>query len=423
MVHLLQKAIILTLWLLLLVSCQSTPQDEGTLRGRVTLWHSWPPVQAVVLENALAEFQEIHPEVKVITVALPEEQLLNEFIKAGANGLGPGLLIGRDEWIRDLADTGLIRPVSSEDIIPELRDSPVRSLTEYEGQFYGVPFSLAPRALYYNKSMITEPPATLEAMLQQADAGNRVAFVPRFEEAYWGIQAFGQGLFDDEGRFTLADSGFEQWLGWLNAAQHAPGVILNIDDDSLLELFASQQIAYYVAGPEKQGRITEIIGEGFEFGVSPLPSGPYGSSGPLLSAETILLYAYASPDQSRSAHALAAFLINQQQSIRFMRDLGRVPANPAVQVDRRIYPIVNGFSQQAKTAVVIPNEIPRNLLVYAGNRAYVSVLSGGLSPEEAMCRFGQDIAAFEDYSAAEIMLPPGCTFPGKNLTSGAKIGE
>ena len=34
---------------------------------------------------------------------------------------------------------------------------------------------------------------TIQEHLEEAAAGNRVAFVPRFEEAYWGIQAFGNG--------------------------------------------------------------------------------------------------------------------------------------------------------------------------------------------------------------------------------------
>ncbi len=81
----------------------------------------------------------------------------------------------------------------------------------------------------------------------------------------------------------------------------------------------------------------------FEFGVVPLPGGSHGPSGPLLSAETMLLYSFSSPEQARIADALASFLTNQQQSIRFMRELKHVPANDTVEVDRRIYPTVNGL--------------------------------------------------------------------------------
>ncbi|UCC52113.1 MAG: extracellular solute-binding protein [Anaerolineaceae bacterium] len=403
------KVIGLLLLLLATVSCRSnTAEDE--INGRVTLWHGWSAEEAFVLGEALSQFQEINPDVRIISVAIPQDQILNEFHKAGEDGLGPDLLIGKDSWIGELAESGLIRPLSPDEIPPSLIDLRNRSLTQYQDQFFGIPMSLAPRALYYNKRLVSKPPASLDELLQEWAAGNQVAFVPRFEEAYWGIQAFGEGLFDEQNRFTLAESGFTEWLSWLDEVQSAPGVILNVDDESLLELFATEQIAYYVAGPDKQALISELMDQEnpFEFGIASLPGGPQGAGGPLLPAETLLLYAFASPEQTRIASDLAAFLVNQQQSIRFMRDLGRVPANPAVQVDQRIYPLVNGFSQQANTAVVIPNEIPSDPFFAAGDRAYVSTLSGLLAPEEAVCNFGQEVAAILGYTSREMSLPYGC---------------
>jgi hypothetical protein len=88
-----------------------------------------------------------------------------------------------------------------------------------------------------------------------------------------------------------------------------------------------------------------------------------------------------------------------------------VPANPSVAVDQRIYPIVHGFAQQVESAVVIPNEIQSQPLVKAGNRAYVSVLSGALSPEEAVCQFGLEVAAFQGYTTADMSLPQNCEVP------------
>ena len=398
--------------MLLIVSCrESLPDDE--LNGRITLWHSWSAAEAAVLEEVLAQFQEIHPNVRIISIALPEDHILEEYIQSGDAGLGPGLLIGNDSWIGELVNTGLIRPVSVDETNSALFNSRNRALTQYQDQVFGVPLFLAPRALYYNKILVTEPPGTLDELLQEAADGNQVAFVPRFEEAYWGIQTFGEGLFDAQDRFTLAESGFTEWLSWLDEAQRAPGVILNVDDDSLLELFTSGQVAYYVAGPEKQALMATKMDEEnfFDFGVAPLPGGPLDAAGPLLPAETILLYAFTSPEQTRIANALAVFLVNQQQSIHFMREIDRVPANPLVVVDPRIYPIVNGFAKQARTAVVLPNEIPTDPLVAAGDRAYVSALSGVLSPAEAVCRFGQEVAAFQGYTAVDMSLPEGCEPP------------
>lgn len=395
--------------MLLLVSCQTNPGNNA-LRGRITIWHSWSSAEIVELEAAFDQFEEIHPDVQIVSVNLPEDQFLEELIKAGQAGLCSSLLIGKDEWIRGLAESGLIRPLMPDDFSRLFFNRHNRDLTQYKGQTFGVPLSLAPRALFYNKNLVTEPPDTLEALLLEAADGNQVAFVPRFEEAYWGIQTFGEGLFNEPGKLTLEDSGFAEWLRWLDIAQSAPGVILNVDDQSLLELFASEQIAYYVAAPGSQKLISALIDEEnpFEFGVAPLPAGPNGLSGPLLLAETIMFYSFTSPEEKEAANELAIFLVNQQQSIRFMRELNRIPANPSVRVDPRIYPIVSGFAQQATTAVVIPIYLSSELLIAAGNRAYASALSGLLTPTEAVCLFAQEVAAGMEDDDFEIVLPPGC---------------
>jgi arabinogalactan oligomer/maltooligosaccharide transport system substrate-binding protein len=397
------------IFLLVLSSCQLNAPDKG-LNGRITIWHSWSTEETVILNETLTQFQEIHPNVHISSIAFPYDQILAEFMEAGKEGLGPTLIFGTDSWIGDLVDAGLIRPLPPDLAKLELFNERNLALTKYRGHQYGLPLVLAPRALYYNKSLVSEPPETLDDLLQEAEAGRSVAFVPRFTEAYWGIQAFGEGLFDDQVRFTLAESGFSEWLAWLNEAQGAPGVILNVDDQSLLDLFASGQVAYYVARPDAQALIDAEMDEErrFEIGIAPLPGRTDASGGPLLPAEVIMLYRFNSPEEMAIVNELAAYLVNQQQSIRFLRELDRVPANPSVRVDKRIYPNVHGFAQQSHTAVVIPNEIVADPLVEAGNRAYANVLSGALTLEEAICNFGREVAKFQGYAQSNISLPEGC---------------
>jgi ABC-type glycerol-3-phosphate transport system substrate-binding protein len=399
------RRIALLLLLILVTGCRQETESGTRLSGRVILWHGWSPEETAVLEDALLEFHEINPDVQVIELALLPDELRDRFVQAGLEGTGPDLLIGSSAWIQQLVEAGLIRSVGAEQLGPAYGQS--RRAVTYQERIYGLPLSLAPYALYYNKSVVTEPAQNLEELLADAADGRQVAFVPRFQEAHWGIQAFGPGLFDQAGNLSLEDSGFVPWLAWLSMAQNQPGVILNIDATALLDLFVNGDIAYFVAGPDRQVYLEAEMGED-GFGVATLPSGPFAAAGPLLPVEAVLFYSYSSQQQMALAEALARFLTNQQQGIRFMRELGHVPANPQVAVDGRVYPNVAGFSRQARTSVGLPAELDLVQLFAIGNRVYTNVLAGALEPEAAVCIFGQEVTAAEVLDPEQVTLPPGC---------------
>lgn len=410
------KLLLLLLLSLVLAACRAVQDNDDELSGTVILWHGWSPRDTRLLEEVLDDYEEIHPGVSIVEVAVPAEELNSRYQGAAAEGLGPDLLLGNSNSIRELANSEVIRAIEPDAIAAGALVSGSLATTTYQGTVFGTPMSLFLQSLYYNRSLVEETPATLDELLRQAAEGKAIAFVPRFEEAYWGIQGFGQGLFDADGNFTLAESGFAEWLAWLAEAQNQPGVILNVDEKSLFDLFARGQLAYYVNGPEEQESLEAALGQD-AFGVTTLPSGPEGPAGPLLSSEAIMLYVFSSPEQALIAKDLVDFLVDQQQSIRFMRSLGHVPANSLVTVDPRLYPTVAGFSEQAKTAVVLPNKLKTKELEEIGDRAYATVLRGSATPEQAVCRFGQAVIVLQEFREDQVSLPAGCPFPEKEPAS------
>ena len=96
------------LMLLALSSCQLFRQGDDELSGRVVLWHGWTPEEMAILEEALDEFREIHPQVTVASLALPRGDLLEQYKQSADDGLAPDLLLGSSDWVRELADSGRI---------------------------------------------------------------------------------------------------------------------------------------------------------------------------------------------------------------------------------------------------------------------------------------------------------------------------
>jgi ABC-type glycerol-3-phosphate transport system substrate-binding protein len=393
-----------------LAGCQASFPDPFHLKGNLLLWHSWDEVDASVLDEVLSQITEIMPETEIVSIYVPADEMRSRYIMATQQGVGPDLLLAPSEWVHEFVDAGVVRPITIDELGVNSYLPAALASVYYQDDYYGFPLSVFPVALYYNTQLTSNPPVTLSGLLDRVEEGESIAFVPRFQLAYWGIQPFGAGLFDASGRFTLAQSGFTGWLTWLVEAQNLAGVILNPDAPALESMFVEGRVTYYVAGPESLLGIKAIIGKD-SVGIAPLPSGPNGPSGPLLPTETVFLGATSSSEQTASALHVAQFLTNPQQSTIFMHDMGRVPANDTVVVDPRVYPVLSGFAQQARTAVALPNTLFREEFYELGDRTYANVLSGVLTPEEAVCQFGLAVVDLQGYTEEDATLPENCSAP------------
>ena len=396
----------------LLAGCNLFSNRPLALTGDILLWHSWDEQDALVLEQVLEHVAEINPQTSVIAIHVPAEEILDRYIVATEQGVGPDLLLGSSEWTGQLVEAGVVRSINFDErefaqYLPTAMAALQYKPDGQEAAFFGFPLSLYPTALYRNTQMANATPITLDELLTRADAGESVALVPRFEPAYWGIQTFGDGLFDAAGTFTLAQSGFTEWLTWLNDVQHEPGIILNVDETALEEMFMERRVAYFATGPEDLRLLSEAVAAD-SIDVARLPSGPAGPSGPLLPVEAVMLSTASSKSQSTTALAVAHFLTNPQQSTTFMRELGRVPANRLVEVDPRVYPVLAGFAQQSRTAVALPNELNRQEFYLLGDRAYANTLVGVLTPAEAVCEFGLAVVELQGYDESQADLPQDC---------------
>jgi maltose-binding protein MalE len=404
-----------SLWLLLLLSllagCQSGAGVPLGGEGKILLWHGWSAAEAEVLDGILQNFNEIYPDVTVISQALPADELYQRYEQAARLGLGPDLFIGPGAWLLPLAEQGLIQDLRP--LAPRTEDylsGAVASLTTHDSRLYGLPLALRPVALFYNNRLVATPAATLDEWLAQAAAGQSIAFNANFQPAFWGIQAFGGRLFDEEGRVVLDQGGFANWVSWLLNAQSAPGFILSRDVASLRNLFFSGRTAYYTGSPDDLQAARAALGDDM-VSVTTLPAGPNGPAGPLLEVEALYFNWAAPPAQTRQALLLAAFITNPSQSTTLMRETGRAPANRAVPVDARLYPVQAGFAAQARTAVAAPNLPQIALLVSRGDEIYRSVLEGVLEVNEATLLLTNEVNDAFGYARREAP-PPACQAAG-----------
>ncbi len=380
------------------VSCQTNINagNESRLSGRILLWHGWEDEEAAVLEGLVNTFEQLQPDVNIVTAAIPPDELLTQYEDTAALGLGPDLMLGSSEWMTALVEEGLIRPVNTQNLDTARYYPAAINTVTYAGSVYGLPLSIWPPGLYYNRQLVsTAPAATFDALLTAGAAGQTVLINSSAKPAFMGLEAFGGPLFSTDNRLTADQSGFINWLQWLQTAQDSPGVIVSQDSQSLERLFMEGRAAYYIANARQFNEFKaalEAESEETVVMVAPLPAGPFEQQPrPVLETDAFMFNSASSDHQYRLALALADFLTNTQQNNTLLRELGRIPANQRTRINAGVYPNAAAFAAQVRTAVSLPKPLYPVLFGPAGDAVYTAVLSGAAEPETAVCELIQNL--------------------------------
>ncbi len=392
---------LLLLLIFCLVSCNNSSPNDG-LRGEILLWHDWSGTEAQLMNQLLNKFSDIHPEMTVVTQSFSADTLQEQFMDSVRSGLGPDLLIGEAAWAREFADADLIKVMTEEALgvkPDEIYFSGALETLDYDGQLYGLPFSLSTHGLCYNKMLLGDrmPPETLSALLEQAVEGKKVALGTDFNQAFWGIQAFGGELFDEKGRLLLDQGGFENWLGWLKNAQNIPNITLGNQEETHNQ-FVEGHATYYICNSTEIATLQQALGSE-SLGVAMLPAGLLGPAGPLLSIEAFMFSQASDPPQTNIAIKLALFLTNVEQQKKLAVEATKVPVNSAVRIDNDRFPIVSALIRQSRSAVPIRLshiQEAETTSVY-GQRHYSEALEGVLSVTDAIHELTVDVNALHGF--------------------------
>ena len=404
-------------WLILLIlsvcmvglsACSALPgfvEPDDDLRGALLIWHNWSETDAHVIEQLLDDFMNIHPRVELVTEYVHKDELRERFDAQSSSGLGPDLLIGADlALLLDWAQDGQILNLSPADISTETLMPEAVDALKLNGRLYGVPFAAYTTVLYYNKDLITEPAATLDALIVEVQDGNQVALPISFQHAYWGVRAHNGELFDNTNGNILLSGAYVEWLDWLQKAQ-SENVLLSNDYQALQEQFTTGKAAYFVGSSTDLPILREALGSE-QLGVGLLPPKDLPTQeerlamlaenrftpGAFLELEVMSVNSITA--QKTLALEVVKFFVNQTHQRELgQSDLGKIPLNNGVQFDPRFSPTVSTLIRQSTNTVLIPLEHIRveQALFSIGEEIYTRVLEGVIEPNEAMVTLNQEI--------------------------------
>ncbi len=356
------------------------------LEGNLRVWHSWSELDSLSLTQLARTFTRRCPGVFIDTLSLNVDLLQEQYQDQAAQGFGPDLLLGPDEWLPQLAAAGLLRDVSDEIDTSLLQQfiPGAQQVMRYEDGLYGLPQALDLMALFYNTDLVDDPPRILDDLLYQATPIHQVALPINFYQAFWGIPAFGGRLFDEEYRLVLSEDDFGQWLIWLEMAQAQSGMLLSEDLTGLKNAFIRGEAAYLAGQAGLLAELQDVLGLE-RVRVVPLPAGPQGEAGSFFSVEGVMFNSNISDDKMDLALEFAKHITGVEGQTHLMQQANHVPSN--INVDTSNHPAIAGFVQQMDTSVAVPHR-PEMMLVWElGDRIYRDVLTGTLEPLAAVSGF------------------------------------
>jgi arabinogalactan oligomer/maltooligosaccharide transport system substrate-binding protein len=369
----------------------SAPNTE--MSGDLLLWHGWTGAEADTLSNdLLPAWQAAYPNVSIEVLAVPFDQLKNKYSQEVATGGGPDLLIGPADWVGELAAGELIRPLDDlfdEAALADYVPSTVDAL-RHEGMLYGLPESFETVAMYFNRALMPEPPATtadLDTVAAEingaADDTYGLALLANFYHPAGYFFGFGGQLFDENNQSIVNSPETVAFLSWMNDLQSKPGYFLQNDDNAISSLFKEGKAAAVFNGPWALGDYVNSLGAE-NVGVAPLPliSDADGASPrPFLGVKHVMMNADLDDDQAALAAEFMRWFTGPESAGVLVEKAGHLPAH--VGVDIAGNEIAQAFVAQAESAIATPT-IPEMGQVWEpiGNMI-TAVLSGAATPEDA----------------------------------------
>ncbi len=320
----------------------------------VTFWHAYGTGSAeeTAMAAILAQAAIDLPQYKINVLQVPFSDIFTKYETDVAAGGGPDMFIAPNDNLGGEVRGGLIMDITdlAAGKLADYSDLSKGGMM-YDGKLYGVPESLKAVAFWYNKDMISTPPATTDELKALMEGGTPVSISYGCYHEYGFFGSFGGQIFDADFNFVTDEANQAKvtaavsYLNDLYQISKTNGWPKN-DADGLAP-FTEGSVAAITNGNWAMGDYRKALGE--KLGVAPLPAGPEGASNPLLGVDGY----YFNPNSANPEAALevAMYLTNAAAQTAMMNDAGHVPANNTVEITD---PLIQGLLDAFATSYFRP---------------------------------------------------------------------
>ena len=347
--------------------------------GEVTLWNAYQTGSAE--ETTLAELiknaQAANPDAKINVLQVPFADIFNKYQTEVAAGGGPDMFVAPNDSLGDWVRADMV--LALDDKLAGKLDGVSQTGVDgmkVDGKLYGVPESAKAVALYYNKSMVDNPPKTTDELLQMVKDGKKLQLYLGAYHMFGLTGEFGGKLLDENGK-CVADQ-----AGWAEAMQYVldlkkAGAIVESDYAKAETPFRQGQAAMFLNGPWALGDYKKDLGD--NLGVVMIPSGPGGKANPLNGIDGF----YVNPNSKNPDGAvnLALFLTGKDSAQIYTDKAGHVPIRSDV---KAADPLVSAFAEASASGFPRPQSEEFAQFWTPFGDAWTKVIEGASTPADAV---------------------------------------
>lgn len=351
--------------------------------------------RAPLLTKYAAQFGEENGITVAVQIAAETRKQFGDATKVGK---GPDIVVGAHDWLGELVQNGTVAPIQLDDATAAKFAPAAVAASKYDGQNYGVPFSIENIALVRNTDLAPDAPATLDDLLTAAKAAkakdSKVSVlldqpVGKTGNAYYTfpwLSAYGGGIFGvkDNGDYDpdkVIVNSAESLKGAEQLAKMGKDKVLstNVGDDNAEGIFTGGKSPFFITGPWS---IPNIKKAGINYGISPLPSLPGGDAmQPFLGVQ--LFYVSAKANNATLAQEFVTnYVPTKDFQLAMYEAGGRPPAlTEAYDEVAAADPDVKAWYEAGKDGKPMPNIPAMNSVWGPLGQAAADVISGKAEPK------------------------------------------
>lgn len=259
----------------------------GAAGQQLTVWEDIKKSDGI--KGAIADFEKQN-NVKVNVLEMPFAQQIEKLRLDGPAGIGPDVLVIPNDQVGAAVVQGLLSPIKLDQATADTFTKPSIGAFTMNQTLYGVPKAVETLVLIYNKDLLPQPPANLDAYYdfsKQQRAAGKYGLLAKFDQIYYSrgaIAGMGGYIFGNDGKGGLnpLDIGLNT-PGAVEAVTYLKkfyadglfpaGIIGDGGLNAIDSLFTEKKAAAVINGP---WAFQPYADAGINYGVAPLPTLPNG---------------------------------------------------------------------------------------------------------------------------------------------------